>query len=247
MEAYSGFAGLYDEFMEQTPYDEWCEFIVEKLKNRGITDGLVCDLGCGTGEMTRRLKNKGFDMIGIDLSDAMLNVAKEKETDDSILYLMQDMREFELYGTVKAIVSVCDCMNYITEPEELIQVFSLCNNYLDPKGVLIFDFNTVHKYKKIGDSTIAETRDDSAFVWNNFYDKATKLNQYDVTFFSKKSDGNYERFDETHLQRGYTLSEIKSCIEATGMKFLEAVDADTHKKPSPFSERIFVVAMEEGK
>lgn len=247
MEAYSGFAGLYDEFMEQTPYDEWCEFIVEKLKNRGITDGLVCDLGCGTGEMTRRLKNKGFDMIGIDLSDAMLNVAKEKETDDSILYLMQDMREFELYGTVKAIVSVCDCMNYITEPEELIQVFSLCNNYLDPKGILIFDFNTVHKYKKIGDSTIAETRDDSAFVWNNFYDKATKLNQYDVTFFSKKSDGNYERFDETHLQRGYTLSEIKSCIEATGMKFLEAVDADTHKKPSPFSERIFVVAMEEGK
>ena len=247
MEAYSGFAGLYDEFMEQTPYDEWCEFIVEKLKDRGITDGLVCDLGCGTGEMTRRLKNKGFDMIGIDLSDAMLNVAKEKETDDSILYLMQDMREFELYGTVKAIVSVCDCMNYITEPEELIQVFSLCNNYLDPKGILIFDFNTVHKYKKIGDSTIAETRDDSAFVWNNFYDKATKLNQYDVTFFSKKSDGNYERFDETHLQRGYTLSEIKSCIEATGMKFLEAVDADTHKKPSPFSERIFVVAMEEGK
>lgn len=247
MEAYSGFAGLYDEFMEQTPYDEWCEFIVEKLKNRGITDGLVCDLGCGTGEMTRRLKNKGFDMIGIDLSDAMLNVAKEKETDDSILYLMQDMREFELYGTVKAIVSVCDCMNYITEPEELIQVFSLCNNYLDPKGFLIFDFNTVHKYKKIGDSTIAETRDDSAFVWNNFYDKATKLNQYDVTFFSKKSDGNYERFDETHLQRGYTLSEIKSCIEAAGMKFLEAVDADTHKKPSPFSERIFVVAMEEGK
>ena len=247
MEAYSGFAGLYDEFMEQTPYDEWCEFIVEKLKNRGITDGLVCDLGCGTGEMTRRLKNKGFDMIGIDLSDAMLNVAKEKETDDSILYLMQDMREFELYGTVKAIVSVCDCMNYITEPEELIQVFSLCNNYLDPKGILIFDFNTVHKYKKIGDSTIAETRDDSAFVWNNFYDKATKLNQYDVTFFSKKSDGNYERFDETHLQRGYTLSEIKSCIETAGMKFLEAVDADTHKKPSPFSERIFVVAMEEGK
>ena len=249
MDSYNEFASVYDIFMDETPYEEWKDRIVEILRNHNITDGLVLDLGCGTGTMTELLAAEGYDMTGVDLSEDMLYEAMEKRTQSGqdILYLCQDMREFELYGTMRAIVSVCDSINYLTDINDVIQTFKLVNNYLDPNGLFIFDFNTVHKYKKIGDSTIAETRDDSAFVWNNFYDKATKLNQYDVTFFSKKSDGNYERFDETHLQRGYTLSEIKSCIEATGMKFLEAVDADTHKKPSPFSERIFVVAMEEGK
>ena len=102
-------------------------------------------------------------MIGVDNSGEMLAEAMEKrvESGHDILYLLQDMQEFELYGTVRAIVSVCDSLNYITEREELLQVFRLVNNYLDPEGLFLFDMNTIHKYRDIlGDTTIAENRDE---------------------------------------------------------------------------------------
>lgn len=249
MESYADFAAVYDEFMEDTPYDEWAGVIADKLNKYGITDGIVADLGAGTGEMTRRLAAMGYDMIGIDNSEEMLAIAKEKglSATDDILYLCQDMREFELYGTVRAIVSVCDCVNYILDEDELTQVFKLCNNYLDPGGVLIFDFNTVHKYRDvIGETTIADTREDSAFIWDNFYDEDTDINEYDLTFFVKE-DKLYRRFEEVHLQRGYSLETMKKMLERSGLKFTEAFDADTGKAPNAESERIVIVAMECGK
>lgn len=248
MESYTDFAYLYDEFMEDTPYDEWCDFYVKKLKDYEIGEGIVCDLGCGTGEMTVRLRKSGFDMIGIDNSVSMLDIARNKTSEyDDILYLCQDMREFELYGTVKAIVSVCDCVNYILEKDELTEVFKLVNNYLDPKGLFVFDFNTTYKYAEvIGDSVIAENREDASFIWENFYDEETGVNEYDITFFKKEGD-LFRRFTETHLQRGYTLDEMKQCIALSGLEFLEAVDADTYGEVSKASERIIVIAREKGK
>ena len=138
MEMYEDFALVYDRFMDETPYEEWCQFVVGRLKQDQITDGILLDLGCGTGSMTELLAKQGYDMIGVDLSDSMLDIAMEKraQSGHNILYLQQDMREFELYGTIRAVVSVCDSMNYIMSEEDLRQVFSLVNNYLDP--VIIF-------------------------------------------------------------------------------------------------------------
>lgn len=137
--------------MDNVPYDEWGEYLVSLLKKYGVEDGLVLDMGCGTGAMTRYLDAHGYDMTGIDVSEEMLTIAKEKSSPD-ILYLLQDMREFELYGTMRAAVSICDSMNYILEEDDLLQVFSLVNNYLDPGGIFIFDLNTVYKYQEILES-----------------------------------------------------------------------------------------------
>lgn len=248
MEAYTDFAAIYDKFMEETPYDEWCEVILEKLKENGISEGLVCELGAGTGEMTRRLRDKGFDMIGIDNSEEMLMVARAKENDVSdILYLNQDMRSFELYGTVRAVVSVCDCVNYLLEDMEVIDTFKLVNNYLDPKGLFIFDFNTRYKYEEvIGESTIAEAGEDESFIWENYFDEDTGINEYDITFFVREGE-LFRRFTETHLQRGYTLTDMKRFIKAAGLVFVEAFDADTKSDVTKESERIAVIARENGK
>lgn len=292
MEAYTSFAYVYDTFMDNVPYGEWARHIREKLCEHGVTDGIVLDLGCGTGTMTERLAGYGYDMIGVDNSEEMLELAMEKKTESGydILYLLQDMRGFELYGTVRAIVSVCDSVNYITEPDELEEVFRLVNNYLDPKGIFLFDFNTVHKYRDvIGDSTIAEDRGVCSFIWDNRYYEKEQINEYDLTLFiaedfnpmenayvsertadsedallseegagdledtmfSEEEGGEngslYRRYTETHYQRGYTLAEIQELLERAGLVFIEAYDADTKETPNDMSERICVIARENGK
>ena len=130
MEAYTSFARVYDTFMDNIPYEEWGKYLTALLEEYHVTEGLVLDLGCGTGTMTELLAAKGYDMIGVDYSEDMLEIAMEKRetSGHDILYLLQDMREFELYGTVGAVISICDSVNYITEEEDLEEVFRLVNN-----------------------------------------------------------------------------------------------------------------------
>ena len=155
------------------------------------------------------------------------------------------MREFELYGTVKAVVSVCDSLNYLLSEKDLLQTFQLVNNYLDPGGIFIFDFNTVYKYEEIiGDTTIAENREECSFIWDNFYHEEEQINEYDLTIFVKEEQDMFRRFTETHYQRGYTLAQMKELVEAAGMKFVRALDADTREEVTEVSERIYVIAKE---
>ena len=122
MKEYTGFAAVYDMFMDNVPYDKWAKYLQKLLKENGAKDGIVCELGCGTGKMTRRLRDMGYDMIGVDISQDMLRIAMEHEAalaKSDILYLNQDMREFELFGTVGAVVCICDSLNYLTEEEDI--------------------------------------------------------------------------------------------------------------------------------
>ena len=280
MEAYTGFAQVYDIFMDDTPYEEWCGYltgVLEKYRESGsagaagtavpktgnnyiletdddvIKNNLqqehnsILDLGCGTGTLTELLARQGYDMIGIDNAQEMLQIAMDKRDESGldILYLLQDMREFELYGTVGAVISVCDSVNYLLEEEDIVRTFRLVNNYLFPKGIFIFDFNTVYKYAAvIGDATIAENREECSFIWDNYYHEAEQINEYDLTIFvrQKTGEGLYRRFQETHYQRGYELEQMKDFLRQAGLVFLEAIDADTQEAVRNESERIYVVA-----
>lgn len=250
MGSYESFARVYDLFMDNIPYDEWCSYLIELLKEYGIEDGLVLELGCGTGNVTERLFNAGYDMIGVDNSMDMLEIAMEKKEENKkdILYLLQDMREFELYGTVRAVVSICDSMNYILDYGELVQVFSLVNNYLDPGGIFIFDLNTEYKYREIlAQSTIAEDREESSFIWDNDYDETERINEYDLTLFIKEDGDLYRKYRETHFQRAYTVDEAAAAAKEAGMEFVAAYDAFTREAPGETSERIYIIVREHGK
>ena len=249
MEAYTEFATVYDTFMDNVPYEAWKKYLVDILKAEGINDGLLLELGCGTGRMTRLLAAEGYDMIGVDNSEEMLSVAREYTMENTeILYLLQDMREFELYGTVRAVVSVCDSLNYITEEEELEHVFALVNNYLDPQGIFLFDMNTVYKYQTmIGNTTIAENRDEGSFIWENSYDEETGINTYELALFIPREDGLYEKDEEVHYQRAYSLEKIKELIGKAGMELLAVYDAYTLEPPKKDSGRLTFVVREHGK
>ncbi|MCH5258237.1 MAG: class I SAM-dependent methyltransferase [Lachnospiraceae bacterium] len=281
MEAYTDFARVYDTFMDDTPYEEWCDYLVgllEKYRKGDITltasaascDSVgrndndtyvtkenlqqecntILDLGCGTGTLTELLARRGYDMIGVDNAQEMLQIAMDKRDRSGldILYLLQDMRSFELYGAVGAVVSVCDCVNYLLQEEDVVQTFRLVNNYLLPDGVFIFDFNTVYKYEVvIGDTTIAENREQCSFIWDNYYHEEEQINEYDLTVFVREDDkaDTYRRFQEIHYQRGYHLEQMRDYLRQAGLKFVEAIDADTHGEVTDTSERIYVVARSE--
>lgn len=249
MEAYTGFARVYDLFMDNVPYAEWSQYLAGLLQEHGITDGLVLDLGCGTGKMTRLLAQAGYDMIGADNSEEMLQAAREADGGaQDILYLLQDMREFELYGTVRAVVSICDSINYILEEEELLQVFRLVNNYLDPGGIFIFDMNTLYKYRELlGETVICENRDEGSFIWENFYEEEGQTNQYDLTFFIREEDMRYRKYEETHVQRGYGTQQVESLLRQAGLKVLAVYDAYTKDPVKEDSGRVCFVAREQGK
>lgn len=258
MEAYRSFAQVYDLFMDNVPYEEWSRYIISLLKEYGIADGLVLDLGCGTGKLTRLLKQAGYDMIGVDNSEEMLEIAREMEyeadtepdeaDERQILYLLQDMREFELYGTVRAVISICDSMNYITDEEDLRTVFRLVNNYLDPKGIFVFDLNTCYKYRELlGETTISENREEGSFIWDNYFDEESGINEYDLTLFIREEGNLYRKYEETHYQKAYELETIKRLLREAGMEFVAAYDAFTREPVKKDSERIYVIAREHGK
>lgn len=250
MEAYGSFAQVYDLFMDNVPYDLWEQHLTQLLRGYGIRTGLIAELGCGTGKMTRRLAAAGYDMIGIDSSCEMLSVAMEGQDPaaSSILYLNQDMREFELYGTVAAVVSVCDSMNYLMTNEDLTKVCALVNNYLDPGGIFIFDMNTRYKYERLlGDRVIAENRLQGSFIWENQFDPDSCVNQYDLTLYIRRENEMYERYEETHLQRCYEICEIEKAVSDAGMQMLKVLDADTLREAEESTERVYVIAREQGK
>lgn len=246
---YQEFAHVYDEFMEVIPYDEWADYIEKIWQKHGLQPELVLDLACGTGGLALELSKRGYDMIGADLSVDMLEEAREKAMEEqrNILFLQQDMREFELYGTVQSIVCTCDSLNYLLDLNDIEKVFKLVDNYLDPDGLFVFDVNTEYKYKEIlKDNVFADTYEDAAFIWQNEYDEEKKLNEYMVTFFVEE-EGAYQRYEELHTQKAYTVEEIQRCIEKAGMKLEAIYDGMTLEEPTVQSERLCFVAREQKK
>lgn len=260
MDAYTSFARVYDLFMDDIPYEEWCRYLTGLLREQKIDHGLVLDLGCGTGTMTELLAREGYDMIGVDASVEMLEIAMEKKEASGldILYLLQDMRSFELYGTVRAVVSVCDSINYLLSYEDLVETFRLVDNYLDPGGIFLFDLNTEYKYGELlGESTIAEDREEGSFIWDNHFDPESRINQYDLTLFipaleegqiqGSGQGGLYRRYQETHLQRAFSLEEVFKGLSEAGLQLVACYDAFTREKPAQGSDRVYIVARERKK
>ncbi len=239
-ESYTGFASLYDKLIkEDIDYKKAASFINSEITKK--IDNIVLDLACGTGSLTSELASFGYDMIGIDISVDMLDIAKTKNPDT--LFLCQDMREFELYGTVDCICSMTDSLNYITDKEDLEKVFSLAKNYLNPECPFIFDLNSYYKLHDIlGNNTFTYDEDDIFYVWENSFDEDENICDFYLSFFEKEENGLYRRFDEEHSERAYKREEIETLLYKTGFKSVFCY-SDYDKSPvNELSERLVFVA-----
>lgn len=243
MSCYEGFASLYDALTFDVDYAAMADFITKHLRRHAICDGLVLDLACGTGTLTLELAARGYDMLGADASEDMLMEARKKSGADKILFLNQPMENFELYGTVNAIVCALDSVNYLTEPTALAQTFSLCANYLNPGGLLIFDVNSEYKFRSLlGQQTYSYETDSVFYVWDNEYNPQTRLCNLYLTFFNEEASGLYRRIDEVHTQRFYDDDELHNALQKAGFGLLAEYDNYTDRLPNAETERIVYIA-----
>lgn len=243
---YDLLAPFYDAINADISYSDWADF-VEKIFNKECKSRpeLVLDLGCGTGKMTLELASRGYDMTGIDISAEMLDIAREQSEMGGydILWLSQDMREFELYGTVDSAVSCLDCINHLTKPSDVKKTFDLMHNYLIPDGIFVFDINGKAKFENIyADRSYVMEEDGGVCIWQNYYDKKTKLCDFYITLFEECSDGRYERYDDEQRERMYTVSEMRKMLLASGFEFIGAYSDFDFKEATDNSERIYIAA-----
>jgi len=244
---YGNLAPFYDKFNKDIDYSAWADFI-ERLIAENYTEGkpeLVLDLACGTGSMTLELASRGYDMTGVDYSPEMLDEARtraEKRGLD-VLWLCQDMREFELYGTVDVTVCCLDSINHLTSSRDLGKCLSLVHNYLIPNGLFIFDINGRYKFENVySDLTYACEDEGAVCIWQNYYNENNGMCDFYITLFSECEDGRYERSDEVQREKMYTLRMIRSALAKNSFEFIGAY-SDFDKTPATDdSERIYIVA-----
>ncbi len=240
-------AKTYDQ-MQEIDYPQFVDYYQELFKKFNCNPELVLDLGCGTGNITLEMANRGYDMIGLDASMEMLEVAQEKarEQGKDILFLNQDMSAFELYGTVGAMVCALDGVNYLTEDGQLKEMLSLLHCYLDPGGLFIFDLNTEYKFRHILDGkTFVYDTEEAYCAWSNEYDEEEKICYFDLNFFFQNQDGTYQRQDEYQEERAYGVEEIKKTIAECNLTCLGIFDNLSLEPAKENSERIFVVVKRE--
>ena len=243
---YEGFANVYDHMMNHIPYEEWLEHLKKYLTRHDVTEGTICELGCGTGTMTELFAEAGYHMIGIDSSVEMLALAqhKKEETGADILYLQQNMEELTLAEPVDAVISVCDSMNYLLQEEAVLKTFSRVKQYLKPGGCFIFDLKTAYCYQNIiGNQTWVEQDEEVSYIWENYFYEEQDINEYMLTIFKRQPDSDlYERVDEAHYQKAYSIERLQELLEKSGMEMTECFGEDMKSEPTPTSERIYIVA-----
>ena len=243
MASYSDFAYIYDHLMHaDINYEHLADYIENLFDRYGISPDLVCDLACGTGNVTIPMAKRGYDMTGVDLSEDMLNVAREKSDGLNILYLNQNLADINLYGTMGAFLCMIDGINYVLTPKSLLRLFTrLKTCFMDPNAVFIFDISSRYKLQHvIGDNTFIHSEENVFYSWQNRYIEDKKLSDMLLNFFVKHGNG-YERFEERHLQRAYSVDELTYLLKKAGFKNIDTFKAMTFEPPEADSERIVFV------
>ena len=244
---YDIIAPAYDKINGEVDYTAWADFFEAVIKKHAkVKPELVLDLGSGTGSMTLELASRGYDMTGVDSSCEMLDIARARAErlglSDKMLWLMQDMTEFELYGTVDLTVSCLDCINHLN-PRELDKCLKLMHNYLIPDGLFIFDINGKYKLEEIyGDNSYVFEEADSVITWQNSYSKSAKRCDFLITVFREGIDGRYDRLDEYGREYAYTIRGINQKLKKAGLELIGAYSDFDCTPATDNDERIYFVA-----
>ncbi|MDQ1144966.1 SAM-dependent methyltransferase [Bacillus sp. SORGH_AS 510] len=244
--SYEQFAYLYDELMKDAPYEEWVKFVKEKLEQYDVTGERLLDLACGTGELSIRFADEGFQVTGVDLSSDMLAVAQAKAENRGVRipFFEQNMIDLDGQGEFDVIGIFCDSLNYLQTENEVKATFTTALQHLAHSGLFIFDVHSTYKVAHgFIDQTFALNDEHLSYIWNSFAGEDEYSVEHDLSFFVlDELSGKYERYDEFHYQRTYPVEQYSSWLNEAGFELLEVCADFESELPSPESERIFFIA-----
>jgi SAM-dependent methyltransferase len=243
MNGYGAISRVYDRLNADIDYSAWADGVENAfLKIMGKKPELVLDLACGTGRMTFELAHRGYDMTGIDLSIDMLMQARDRQRDEDILWLNQDMRSFELYGSVGAVVCCLDAVNCLMSLKDVERCFATVHNYLDPGGVFLFDVNTPYKFENIFADNAYILEDEGVYCgWQNYYDEKTGVCDFYLTVFEDDGEG-YVRYDETQREKKYSERQLTEALERAGFEVVGFFGGYDMSEPKNDTERWYIAA-----
>lgn len=240
---YCDFAYVYDSLMTNAEYDKRCSYILKLFNKFGQKPKLLLDLACGTGAFANRMAKKGIEVIGADMSEEMLSVARENSFDMGVdvLYLCQRAEELDLYGTVDSCICCMDSINHITDENILLEVFKRVSLFLEKDGLFIFDVNTPFKHEYIlGDNTFSFEEDGIFCVWKNSFDKKKYITDISLDFFVKQEE-KYVRLSENFCERAYKTEKLCELLAKCGFSVENIFDDLSENEPTEKSERIYFV------
>lgn len=245
--AYNEFAYFYDEFNSAADYDALFSYIQGELTKHGIADGILADLGCGTGDLTLMLTQAGYDVIGIDRSEEMLSVLREKADElgltGQLLLLRQDLLELDLYGTIRAAVSTFDTYSHIGPLDRFEQAIRKAAYFMEKGGVFVFDLNTPYKHQHIlAGQTFDIEAEDALCHWTNQYDESTgRVDiQIDITY-----QDTGEHFKESFCEYSYPLETVETLLQKYGFQVARVSDGEDFGPVRPDSPRWIITAIKQ--
>ncbi len=241
-----GFANIYDKFTDASDVRERADFITEVLRRFGAAEGILLDLACGTGRLSEAFILAGYDVISVDYSAEMLQRAKERleKYGAKALVLQQDMREIDLFGTIRAAVCSMDGINHLLTPEDVRQVFGRVALFTEPGGVFVFDVNTVYKHRHVlADNTFVYEDDIDFLVWQNEYCAEDDTVQMLLDTFSVREDGAYERYSDEIAERAYELDDIEAMLKDAGFSGIHRFADRSFEAPGENEERVYFAAI----
>lgn len=237
-ESYNDFSYVYDDLID-VDYKALCERLLNLCKKYSHKPNLVLDAACGTGNFTKQLVENGLDVIGVDASEDMLSIAREK-LQNSCTLICQRLEELDLYGTIDTVFCTLDSLNHITDFENFKKAIGRMALFLEPGGLMLFDVNTVYKHKEIlKNNTFIEEKDNIYMVWqNSLCENTVNIN---IDFFVKDENNNYSRYCENFDERAYSEKEIESVLNSFGLEVLEKQDFFKTQAPNENSEKIIYI------
>ena len=242
--SYDNFSRFYDRLTDNVEYEKRADYFCRLLSMCGIEGGILLDLGCGTGSMSVKMAEKGFDVIGVDSSVGMLNAAQQKmfESGVRLLLLNQPMQDIDLYGTVDCAICVLDGLNHLSSAEDIKRTFEKVSLFMNKGGAFAFDVNTIHKHKNVlADNAFVYEFEDLFCVWQNNYNGGDNSVEISLDFFEEE-DGVYYRSGESFSEQAYELADISDWLSQAGFEVVGIFDDLTTDDVKPHSERAVFLA-----
>ena len=244
MSSYSDFAFVYDGLMQDVDYKARTEYLLKLFKKYGKKPSLLLDLACGTGGFSNQMALKGIEVIGVDMSEEMLSVARENSYDlgTDVLYLCQKAEELDLYGTVDGAICCMDSLNHITDIKLLKRAIEKVSLFLEKDGLFIFDVNTIFKHEQVlRNNTFVIEQDEVFCVWQNDYNSKNHITNINLDFFIEQN-GVYQRFSEEFSERAYTTDEITDILKDCYFEIIGVFNDMTEEPLETTCERAIFVA-----